>query len=444
MMTRLLRLFLVLAFVGGVADGDLLALQERVQDDLADLRSPNSGTRADAAKNLARTAPPEAVGPLTEAMRDPEVKVRREVVKALRAQLHPDAIDGLLMALRDEDKTIRTDALGGLVDIYILPDQRGPMNKFLGVFKEQQPRPAARPTMRVEEKVVLGLEARLQDDDVTIRRQAAFALGILRAEDAVDSLGAALADLSKEVRAEAVESLALIGGDAAGAQLLTALSEPSSEQLQSQIIEALGRVRYRPAAPQLLQIHETWQGKELADKALTALSLMGAPEARGAFLQNMTSGNAVRRRWAVEGMGRLRDENLKASLTKDFLREPDASVQAAYCFALTLIGRPEFIDRLALNLSSLTLREQSMDYLVELGSPFLVELVPYLSDPVSDVRKSMAYVLEQIGDPEAIPYLKPLLSDPNPQVVDWANRAIATLERVRAAPEPSASTVPST
>jgi HEAT repeat protein len=56
----------------------------------------------------------------------------------------------------------------------------------------------------------------------------------------------------------------------------------------------------------------------------------------------------------------------------------------------------------------------------------------------------MAYVLEQIGDPEAIPYLRPLLSDPDPQVVDWANRAIATLERVQAGGKPSPSAVPST
>ena len=146
----------------------------------------------------------------------------------------------------------------------------------------------------------------------------------------------------------------------------------------------------------------------------------------------------------MEGLGRLRDENLKTSLTKDFLREPDGSVQAAYCFALTLIGRPEFIDRIALNFSNVTLREQSMDYLVELGSPFLVELVPYLGDPVAEVRKGMAFALEEIGDPDAIPYLKPLLSDPDPQVVDWANRAIATLERIRTAEEPAASMIPST
>ena len=61
MMRRLFRVFLVLAFVGGVAQSDLLAMQERVQDDLADLRSPNAGTRANGAKNLARTAQPEAI-----------------------------------------------------------------------------------------------------------------------------------------------------------------------------------------------------------------------------------------------------------------------------------------------------------------------------------------------------------------------------------------------
>lgn len=451
MMTRLLRVPPVGAWVSPLAMvaivflalGEASAIQERVQDDLADLRSPNAGTREEAAKNLARSARPEAVGPLTEAMRDPEVKVRREVVKALRAQLSPEAIDGLLLALRDEDKEVRNDALGGLVDIYIPPDQRRPMNRFLAVFKDQQPRPAVRPTMPVDERVVLGLEARLQDEEESLRRQAAFALGMLRAEEAVDSLGMALSDPSKSVRSESVAALATIGGEEAGAQLLTALSGPSSD-IQGQVIDALGRIRYRPAASQLLTVHEGWQGKELGDKALTALSLMGAPEARGVFLLNMTSANASRRRWAVEGMGRLRDENLKASLTKDFLREPDASVQSAYCFALTLIGRPEFIDRLALNLSIASLQQQSMDYLVELGSPFLVELVPYLSDPVPDVRKGMAYALEQIGDPEAIPYLKPLLGDPDPQVADWANRAIATLERIRAAEEPAASVMPST
>ena len=40
-------------------------------------------------------------------------------------------------------------------------------------------------------------------------------------------------------------------------------------------------------------------------------------------------------------------------------------------------------------------------------------------------------VLMEIGDPAAIPYLEPLLSDTDPEVADRANRAIARLQRVQ-------------
>jgi HEAT repeat protein len=87
------------------------------------------------------------------------------------------------------------------------------------------------------------------------------------------------------------------------------------------------------------------------------------------------------------------------------------------------------VDRIALSLGNKKLQEQAREYAIELGSPLLDELVAYLSDPVPEVRREMAQVLMEIGDPAAIPYLKPLLSDPNSEVADRANRAIARLER---------------
>ncbi len=134
---------------------------------------------------------------------------------------------------------------------------------------------------------------------------------------------------------------------------------------------------------------------------------------------------------AVEGLARLDDHGLIPSLTKDFLREPDPRVQLAYCFALTRLGRPEFIDRLVLSLAKTDLWAKSQSYLIELGSPLLTELVAYLDDPVTSVRRNMVSVLMEIGDPGAIPYLEPLLSDTEPEVADRANRAIARLQRVQ-------------
>ncbi len=428
-MTRLFRVLLLMVFVA-VGASESLALQGGFQDELANLRSPNTGTRAKGAKALGRSARPEAIAPLNDAMRDPEVKVRREVAKSLRVYRNPMTLDGLLLGLRDEDKSVRTESLLGVVEVFVDPDDRRPMERFLGAFGERAPRPPAEPVIPVEERVVLGLEARLSDEESSIRRQAAWAIGLLSIDEAVDNLGMALADPSKDVRLEALRALTHIGTHEAGSQLVTVLMEPS-RKMQGEAIDALGEIGYKPAAPPLLSIYEAEQGREMGDRALTALARMGAPEARAVFLQNMTSSDPLRRRWAVEGMGRLRNENLAGSLTKDFLREPEPSVQSAYCFALVLVGRPEFIDRIALSLADQFLREQSVGYLVELGSPFLTELVPYLSDPVADVRRGMALALEEVGDPDAIPYLRPLLTDPDPRVADWVNRAIASLERIR-------------
>ena len=91
------------------------------------------------------------------------------------------------------------------------------------------------------------------------------------------------------------------------------------------------------------------------------------------------------------------------------------------------MGRPEFIDRLALSLSNVELRDQARGYMVALGSPFLAEMVPYLTDPVTEVRKGVVQALMEIGDPAAIPYLEPLLLDTDSKVADLANRAIARL-----------------
>ena len=76
-------------------------------------------------------------------------------------------------------------------------------------------------------------------------------------------------------------------------------------------------------------------------------------------------------------------------------------------------------------------RKQAHAYAVELGPTVLPDLVVYLSDPVAEVRGQMAQVLMEIGDPAAIPYLEPLLGDPDGDVADSANRAIARLKQGR-------------
>jgi HEAT repeat protein len=402
------------------------AAQASFQDELANLRSPNAKTRVKAADALGKSQRREAIPPLIEAMRDPEVKVRKEVVQALRSFQDVETVDGLIIGLSDEDKSIRDHGIEGLLEIYVSPEKRGPI---LGVFKVARKPEDLDPLTPPELKVVRALEARLRDDEPSLRKKAAYTLGMLRAEEAVPSLVGALPDMELDVRNEVVAALGRIGTDEAGQTLIRALND-SSDRIRTSAMQALGRMQYKPAAPALLSIYEVEQGKSMGDLALSALAQMGAPEARGVFYQNMTNQKAQRRQYAVEGLGRLGDQALTSGLIKDFLREPDASVQLAYCFSIAFLEHREFIDRLALSLSKIELRDQATDYLVELGSPFLTDLVEYLSDPVAEVRRGMVHVLMLIGDPAAIPYLEPLLADSDPKVADRANRAIARLQRV--------------
>jgi HEAT repeat protein len=417
----------VLFFVVAGAPREATALQSSFQDEIANLRSPNVGTRASAAKALGQSGRPEAIPALTEAMRDPELKVRKQTVESLRRFNSSEAVDGLLVGLQDDDKGIRDDAMQALLEIYVgtgNADMGGPLAFILGPRYKTPPLNGLIP---VDARVVNGLELRLQDEEPSLRRRAAFSLGVLRAKDAVDTLGAALYDPSRDVGLECVDALGKIGTPEAGEALRSALTSARPE-MEGNVVDALGKMQYKPAGTELVAIYDGNVNK-LGDRALRALALMGSPEARGVFYYQMTSKRSDQRRWAVEGLGRLDDKSLAPGMMKDFLREPDPSVQLAYCFSLTNLGEREFVDRIALSLSDRKLKEQAHEYAVELGSPLLEELVTYLSDPVPEVRKEMALVLMEIGDPAAIPYLKPLLSDPDGEVVDRANRAIARLQQ---------------
>jgi HEAT repeat protein len=427
---RLARTMLFCALTAGltIVCADLWA-QSSFQDEIANLRSPNVGTRIDAAKALGKSGRPEAIPALTEAMRDPELKVRRVTILSLKSFTSSEAVDGLLLGLQDEDKVIRRDALIAALEVYVGAGNADIEGSLSWITGDRKRTPGLKGLIPVDPRVEDSVAVRLQDEEPSIRRRAAYTLGVLGAESGVSALSASLYDGDKSVRREAIHALSQIGTDDAGAALRDALGGAANE-LTGDIIDALGHMQYKPAAPQLVSIYDANTNK-LGDRALSALAEMGADEARGVFYYQMTSKKAAQRRWAVEGLGRLNDPGMVPGLIKDFLREPEPTVQLAYCFALTNLGQREYIDRVALDLGNKKRREQAHAYAVELGGDFLSEFVTYLSDPVPLVRMEMAQVLMEIGDPAAIPHLEPLLGDPDSKVADRANVAIARLRQGR-------------
>lgn len=401
------------------------AAQSSFQDEIANLRSPNVGTRVKAARALGKSGRPEAIPALTQAMRDPEVKVRRQTMSALRSFTSSEAVDAFLIGLQDEDKGIRRDALIAALEVYVGAGNAEIENSMSWITGDRKRTPGLKGLIPYDPRVADAVTARLQDEEPVIRRRAAYTLGVLGAESAVAGLSSSLYDGDKSVRREAIHALSEIGSDDAGEALRDALGGAANE-LTGDVVDALGQMQYKPAAPQLVSIYDSNVNK-LGDRALRALAEMGAPDARAVFYYQMTSKKVDQRRWAVEGLGRLDDPGMVPGLIKDFLREPDPTVQLAYCFALSYLGQREYVDRVALDLGNKKRRHQAHAYAVELGDEFLNEFVTYLADPVALVRMEMAQVLMEIGDPKAIPYLEPLLADPDSEVADHANVAIARL-----------------
>ena len=418
---------IVLAAVHAVA-----APRASFEDLVANLKSPNAGTRQDAAAALGKSRRKEAVTPLAALVRDPEVRVRLEVVRALRALRDPSGIPALITSLGDGDREVREEAIGTLVEIYTERDRVGPVGRFLEIFSDEYDRTSVAPYTVVDPLVEQALAGALRDEDPALREQAALALGILNARSALPALAAALRDPDAGVRGAAATAIGKVGTAADGTALVPLLADEDAE-VKNRVLQAIGVLRVREAGAPLRQMYEANRRREAGTRVLSALSRIADPGQAELFQEVVQDPDPERKRLAVEGLGRISDPSRLPAFKKDYQREKTDELRLAYSFALTLLGDRAFVDTVVLNLPSRTLGTRSRNYLLEMGSDVLPDIYPYLGDPDPEVRAALCDVIALIGDADAVARLSPLLNDPSPKVADRANRAVEKLRRGQAA-----------
>lgn len=402
------------------------------EDLVANLKSPNAGTRQNAAAALGKSRRREAVTPLAALVRDPEARVRLEVVRALRALRDPSGVPALVTSLGDGDREVREEAIGTLVEIYTERDRVGPVGRFLEIFSDEYDRTTIAPYTVVDPLVEQGLAGSLRDQEPALREQAALALGILNARSALPALANALRDPDAGVRGAAATSIGKIGTAADGTALIPLLADEDS-RVRNRVLQAIGVLRVREAGAPLRQLYENNRRREAGTRVLAALSRIADPAQTDLFQEVVQDADPERKRIAVEGLGRISDAARLPAFKKDYQREKADEMRLAYSFALTLLGDRAFVDTIVLNLPSRTFGTRSRNYLLEMGSDVLPDLYPYLSDPDPEVRAALCDVIALVGDADAVPRLTPLINDPSPKVADRANRAVEKLRRGQAA-----------
>jgi HEAT repeat protein len=191
----------------------------------------------------------------------------------------------------------------------------------------------------------------LRSSDVTLRSDAAHALGKLGDERAVGALGEALRDQDEYVRKSAVMALRRIGGPAAMEAMRVALAD-RSEQVCLQAVKGLGELRDAGAVDALIKVLARRE-RSLVSAATEALSRIGpeavvplmeafkdrylrrriggqvlkiltemGPRTLDPLLQVLTDENYYIRYTAMTILGRIGDRRVVGPIIRAFLTDP--------------------------------------------------------------------------------------------------------------------------
>ncbi len=395
--------------------------------------------RVKAAREIGNARDASALPALGAMLEDPSVKVRREVVIALSQIREPASLQALEKASRDRDPGVRLLAVQGLVGYYT---GKAPSTGFTGFVTRQARRAKTHlvsddsridPGVTVDPKVVQALIAAMKDViSIQTARESAKGLGILVAGAAVPSLVESVHSSDAGLAIEALNALAKIEDRSAGPKFVDLLNSPSKE-VKREAAVTLGILRTDDALPKLQAIFQNDSDKANREKALEGLAYLGKPASVPLFTKTLWSDEKALRTSAAEGLGRANDQKTIGELEKVLGVENDAGAQLAEQFALTALGKGDYLSEIMYSLGSKSWGSVVETYLKELSrdKKFLSKLYPYLNDANPAIRKRLCTVLMFTGDQSSLGPLERISHDSKADVAAEALRALRAI-RVRA------------
>jgi len=407
--------------------------------DAEGLSSPDANKRAKAAREVAKSSDPSSIETLAKLVSDSSPKVRREAVLGLSSIRSPQVLDPLIAATRDRDEKVRSLAIEGLAGYY---SGEGPQGGILGFWQKTWRRAKRRfveenvrvdPGVPVDAKVVAALVTALNDVAlIGPAREAAGALGILLAQQAVPDLVKAAYSPNVELAVEALNALGKIQDRSAGPQLVNLLNSQSKD-VRREAAVTVGILRAQEAVAKLQAMYENNPDKETRARALEGLAYLGSPSSVLLFHRALWSSEDELRIYGAEGLGRAGQASSLADLEKAVQVDKDAKARLAIDFAITRLGKMDYLNDLVAELDSRLRGDAAEAYLVELAHnpEFLPRLYPFVDSEREGVRRRLCNVLMYAGDKSSIAHLEKLAQDKNTDVATEALRALRAV-RLRA------------
>ena len=243
--------------------GVLSALQttERTVDGLIyDLKNPDPQRRKEAAKALGDNKINKAVPDIIPLVEDPNSSVKLAAAKALLDINDPRALPAYIKSAQDPSMDMQKIGIQGIVNVYVTPPGGfvADMKKaadFLNPLSDTYNPLMVEPYVPVSEDAIKAIADVLFSSDKGIRKDAAVALGILRAQAALPAIEDAI---EKEndvgIKLELIRTIYKIGDPSAG-EVLIPLIRDSNKDVHDEAILALGHLKVKSAVPELIELY---------------------------------------------------------------------------------------------------------------------------------------------------------------------------------------------
>ena len=408
-----------------------------------DLDHPDGDRRKAAAKLLGQHQAGEAVPGLIELTEDSDGLIRMAAVRALVRINDPRSLDTYIRLSHDSRQDIQEKAIEGIINIYIV-EEGGfitVLKKFVEAvnpFSDDYNPLMVEPYMVVSQDATDALAELLSWHVPKIRKDAAIALGILRAHSSLPAMQETLSrETDDSVKVELIRSFYKIGDPSAGQSVIPLIMDPD-KKIHDEAIFTLGRLQVAEAAPQLKQLYESGVQErrkvlgfvpvsgadDLQKKLLEALAHIGDPSCRELFINTLADSRETYRLHAAEGLGRIGDSSYVNEVGRQYLREESGKVKLALNYALYHLGREEHLIELVGNLDS----DQAYYYLLEMDAGEVPKLYPYLKESDHSARMRLLEIVGLRGDPSAVPIIQALAESPNAELAAAANLALRRIE----------------
>lgn len=408
-----------------------------------DLKHPEGDRRKQAATLLGQNKVREAVPELIQLTEDTDGSIRLEALRALVRINDTRALKAYTRLTHDPKKEVQKKAIEGVTNMYVVGE--GGFTKGLqkvadvfNPFRDDYNPLMVEPFVPVSQDVKDALAELLFASDTGIRKDAAVALGILRAQSALPTIEHALSvETSDGVKVELIRTIYKIGDPSAGPAIIP-LVRDADKKVHDEAIFTLGHLRVTEAVPLLKELYLSGveerrkvlgfvpvSGKDdLHRKLLEALAYMGDSSCQELFLEALLDPRDSYRLYAAEGLGRTGESSHLTEVGRRYLQEESSKVKLAMSFALYQLGREDHLIDLVGRLD----KDQAYYYLLELNSREIQELYPYLRSEKQAIRIRLLEIIGLRGDPSAVPIIQGMMTGSDPELVAAANLAMRRLQ----------------